>query len=79
MFLPAAARPQIGDRIVTSGHGGVFPPGLPVGVVVSTGDAGVRVRPYVEFHRLEHVRLLDYGLGGTLPVSAPPPVSRRGR
>jgi hypothetical protein len=47
--------------------------------VVSTGDAGVRVRPYVEFHRLEHVRLLDYGLGGTLPVSAPPPVSRRGR
>ena len=79
MFLAAAARPQIGDRIVTSGHGGVFPPGLPVGVVVATGDSGVRVRPYVEFHRLEHVRLLDYGLGGTLPVAAPPPASRRGR
>ncbi len=78
VFLPANARPQIGERVVTSGHGGVFPPGLPVGIVVATGEAGVRVRPFVDFDRLEHVRLIDYGLDGTLPMAAPGPTSRRG-
>lgn len=77
-FLPADSKPEIGERVTTSGHGGVFPPGLPVGVIVSDGDSGVRVRPYVDFDRLEYLRLVDYGLGGTLPVSAPPPASRRG-
>jgi rod shape-determining protein MreC len=79
VFLSSGARPQIGDRIVTSGDGGVFPPGLPVGIVVQTGDQGVRVRPYVDFHRLEAVRIVDYGLAGALPVGAPPPQPRRGR
>jgi rod shape-determining protein MreC len=57
-----------GDRIVTSGHGGVFPPGLPVGVVTSVNDSGIGVQPFVERDRLEYVRLLDYGLGGILQV-----------
>lgn len=79
MYLASNVHPQIGDRIVTSGHGGVFPPGLPVGMVVATGDGGVRVRPYVEFHHLDYVRLIDYGLAGTLPVGAPPPARRPNR
>jgi rod shape-determining protein MreC len=79
VFLSSGARPQIGDRIVTSGHGGVFPPGLPVGVVVQNGDQGVRVKPFVDFHRLDYLRIVDYGTGGTLPMSAPPPQARRGR
>src|SRR5712671_3735899 len=37
---------QRGDRIVTSGHGGSFPVGIPVGEVVQAGDGtSVRVRP----------------------------------
>ncbi|MCM0019412.1 MAG: rod shape-determining protein MreC [Tagaea sp.] len=79
VFLSSGARPQIGARIVTSGDGGVFPPGLPVGIVVQTGEQGVRVRPYVDFHRLEAVRVVDYGLAGALTVGAPPPSPRRGR
>ncbi len=79
MFLPNRAKPQIGERVTTSGHGGVFPPGLPVGIIASTDDGGVRVQPFVDFDRLEHVRLIEYGLGGTLPVSAPPPAPRRGQ
>lgn len=79
LFLPSTAKPQIGERVTTSGHGGVFPAGLPVGVIVSTGDGGVRVQPFVDLDRLEHVRLIEYGLGGTLPVSAPPPAPRRGQ
>jgi rod shape-determining protein MreC len=77
--LAASARPQVGDRLMTSGHGGVFPPGLPVGIVVAVNDGIVRVKPFVEFHRLDHVRLIDFGLSGTLPVGAPPPAPRRGR
>jgi rod shape-determining protein MreC len=79
LYLPQTAKPQIGERVTTSGIGGVFPPGLPVGVIVSTGDSGVRVRPFVDLDRLEHLRLVEYGLGGSLPVSAPPPAPRRGQ
>jgi len=78
LFLPTLAKPKVGDRVVTSGHGGVFPPGLPVGLVVLGDDGAVRVQPFVEFHRLEYVRLIDYGLEGALPVAAPPPAPRRG-
>jgi len=77
--LAVTARPQIGDRVMTSGHGGVFPPGLPVGVIVAVNDGVARIKPFVEFHRLDHVRLIDFGLSGTLPVGAPPPAPRRGR
>jgi len=79
VFLSSGARPQLGDRIVTSGHGGVFPPGLPVGVVVQNGEQGVRVKPFVEFHRIDYMRVVDYGTGGTLPLSPVPPQARRGR
>lgn len=77
LYLTPDAHPQVGDRVVTSGNGGVLPPGLPVGVVSSAGDHIVRVKPYVEFHRLDYVRLVDYGLSGTITVSAPPPSRRR--
>ena len=36
---------KVGDRVVTSGEGGVFPPGLPVGVVASVDGTGPRVAP----------------------------------
>ena len=45
--LAISAKPQIGDRVMTSGHGGVFPAGLPVGVVVAVGEGGARVKPFV--------------------------------
>src|SRR5262249_48700346 len=34
-YLDTSAQLKVGDRVVTSGQGGVFPPGLPVGVVAS--------------------------------------------
>ncbi len=60
-----------GDRIVTSGHGGAFPFGLPVGVVASVSDGGIGVEPYVERNRLEYVRLLDFGLVGVAGTLEP--------
>ncbi len=64
--LPPGAEVSAGDRIVTSGHGGAFPPGLPVGVVASVGDAGIGVQPFVARNRLEYVRVVDFGLRGIL-------------
>ena len=66
---------QIGDRIVTSGEGGVFPPDLPVGVVAAVDAGWARVEPYSELSQLSHVLIVDYGLAGALP--SPPPVAAR--
>ncbi|MBI4182853.1 MAG: rod shape-determining protein MreC [Proteobacteria bacterium] len=65
-FLPEGVEVLVGERVVTSGHAGVFPPGLPVGRVASVTDGGIRVEPFVAIDKLEFVQLLDYGLGGIL-------------
>jgi rod shape-determining protein MreC len=66
LYLPSLTKIQVGDRIVTSGHGGVFPVGLPVGVVTSIKEEGVRVMPYADATNIEYVRLMDFGLDGIL-------------
>jgi len=73
VFLDPKTTTDSGDRIVTSGAGGVFPPGLPVGVVSAVESGVVRIEPYAELSRLQMVRLIDYGLAGVLPQSAVPP------
>ena len=66
IHIPTGAVIAIGDRIVTSGHGGVFPVGLPVGVVAAISDSGIEIQPYVNRDRIEYVRVLDYGLSGII-------------
>lgn len=79
LYLPINAVVSVGERIITAGAGGVFPPGLPVGVVASTEGGVVRVAPYAELSRLEYVRIVDFGLNGVLPQSAIPlPKPHRG-
>ena len=57
-FLPSHARVSLGDRIVTSGHGGVFPAGLPVGRISSIRDGVIRITPFAELDVLEYVRII---------------------
>ncbi len=59
-FLPVNASVAHGDRVVTSGHGGVFPPGLPVGRITVANDGVLRVAPFLDVDRLEFIRLVDY-------------------
>jgi rod shape-determining protein MreC len=66
-YVDAVGTIRIGDRIVTSGQGGVFPPGLPVGVVASVDTEGTRVEPYAALSRVDYLRLVDYGLAESLP------------
>ena len=57
-FLPPNALLSVGERIVTSGHGGIFPAGLPVGTVSSKEDGTIRIRPSVDFDTLEYIRVI---------------------
>jgi rod shape-determining protein MreC len=77
-YLDAGAGIKVGDRVVTSGQGGVFPPGLPVGVVASIDGEAPRVEPYVELSQVEYLRIVDYGLADGLPNPVPI-VSHSGR
>ena len=72
LHLPRAAQVEKGQRIVTSGHGGTLPAGLPIGEVVEVDGAIVRVRPYASFNALTYVRVLDHEMPGLLPAPNEP-------
>ena len=63
-FLPEEADPQVGELVLTSGHGGVLPAGVPVGRVDLVTDDFIRVEPAVDFRNLSYVSVLTGGLDG---------------
>lgn len=67
----------VGDRVVTSGTAGAFPPGLPVGVVTSVNESDIRVQPYITWSRLEFVRVVDFGTNGVLVPTLDRPRAKR--
>ncbi len=69
-FLDPATPVRVGDRVVTSGAGGVFPAGLPVGVVIGVDAKAPRVETYVQLSEVEYLRIVDYGLAKGLPTPA---------
>ena len=71
-YLDTVSAIKVGDRVVTSGEGGVFPPGLPVGVIASLEGEAPRVEPYVELSQVQYLRIVDYGLADGLPKPVPP-------
>ena len=62
---PELVRP--GDRVVTSGDGGVFPAGLLLGQVAADPGGRLRVRLAADYERLEFLRVLRHY--GNEPVS----------
>lgn len=66
LYLGPRTEVQVGERVVTSGHGGVFPPGLPIGQVAAVTEEEIRVQPFVDWSHLEYLRLIDYELPGIL-------------
>ncbi len=63
-FVPIDAKLEVGDRVISSGLGGIFPKGWVVGTVVRTVKMNqklfqdVVVAPSVDFSRLENVLVL---------------------
>lgn len=87
-FLEKSDLVRPGDRVVTSGDGGLFPAGLLVGQVVQGSDRRLRVAPAADYLRLEFLRVMrsheheqisDPGdlispPPGTLPMLVPVPL-----
>ena len=63
-YIPKQADVAVGDTLLTSGLGAVFPAGLAVGRVASVEEPPerllkeIRVEPFTAFHRLEEVFVL---------------------
>ncbi len=70
-----------GDMILTSGDGGIYPRGLPVGVAVKDFSGAWRVRLYADQAAIDYVRILQFrDLSqivdpATLAPGAPPPLN----
>jgi rod shape-determining protein MreC len=64
-FLQQQEEIAIGDTIITSGTGGIFPKGLVLGRATNIKNSGyglfqtVQIRPAVDFSRLEEVLVLQ--------------------
>ena len=55
---PETVRP--GDRVITSGDGGVFPPNILVGQVVKSNSGRLRVMLAADIQRLEFLRIIRH-------------------
>ena len=62
IFVPLEATLMVGDKIVTSGVAGVFPPELPIGKISSIDNGVIKVKTFGNLDRLEYVRIIDYNL-----------------
>lgn len=83
-FIDDRGQVRPGDRVVTSGDGGLFPPDLLVGQVAQGPDRRLRLRLSADYERLEFLRVLRSSAteiisdSGTLilpdlPEQGPPP------
>lgn len=62
LFTATGADIKEGDMIVTSGVAGVFPTGLPIGVVSKITKDAIAVETISDIERLEYVKIVDYGV-----------------
>jgi rod shape-determining protein MreC len=68
-FLENFDQVQPGDRVVTSGDGGVMPAGLLAGQVTRGADGRLRVRLSADYRRMEFLRVIRYT--PTAPIKEP--------
>ncbi|MGE0733872.1 MAG: rod shape-determining protein MreC [Alphaproteobacteria bacterium] len=71
VYLPRTVQVEKGDRLVTSGHGGLIPPGLLAGIVVEVDGPIIRVQPAVNWNRLGQVKILEIESPGAVPGNKP--------
>lgn len=57
-FIESDEEIKAGDRVVTSGAAGVFPPDLLIGQVMQGPDGRLRVRLAADYRRLRYIRVL---------------------
>ena len=57
-FLPQEAEPKENELVLTSGHGEILPPGLPVGRVVKGVGREYYIQPVVDLRKVAFVSIL---------------------
>jgi len=83
-FVDERARVRPGDRVVTSGDGGVFPSDILIGTVAEDPSGRLRARLAADYQRLEFIRVLRRAPGEVIdgtgdligPTLPPRPPSR---
>lgn len=63
LFWPPGRPPAEGAVVLTSAEGGIFPDGLPIGVVHYIGRNDPAVWPFASMNRLRVLRLFEYQRG----------------
>ncbi len=58
-YIPEGAVLEKGSRVLTSGHGGMFPSGLPVGTVETLTGGEPEVALLTDLSRVTHVKVVD--------------------
>lgn len=68
IHLPKGVEVVVGDRVVTSGDGGLFPAGIPVGRVAVVDPAGILITPTADMTRVEWVQVVRHRMAVDVPV-----------
>ncbi len=66
-FLPIDTTVNIGDKVTTSGIGGIFPADLNVGVVTDVQENNITVELYADRNLISFVKIVDYKLENLAP------------
>jgi len=69
-FVDSDAGLSPGDLITTSGHGGIYPQGLPIGVIAGEIEGEILAQTFVDWRRITFVRVIDLGAKGLPAKSA---------
>ncbi len=67
-FLPIGENLAVGDLILTSGYGMVFPPDLPAGQVVDISGDVIKIKLSAKLYNLNYVSIVGYEI-----IRRPPP------
>lgn len=68
-FIDGVDQVKAGDRIITTGDGGVFPPGLLAGAVFLGADGRLRAKLSADYRRLEFLRIIRHS--PSTPITDP--------
>lgn len=58
-YVAVSSKIKVGDRVETSGRGGIFKEGMPVGYVMSVTPTQIKIKPDVPLENLKYVTVLS--------------------
>jgi rod shape-determining protein MreC len=74
-FLRPDAVLKVGDKVLTSGHGRLFPPNIPVGIVTQIRTSRPQLAPAAGLSRLSHAVVLEPFEQNSFLLETPPPAA----